>query len=203
MKTFPSIRISIAALGCSLAGSAAAIDFVNDIQPIMEEHCWRCHSYEKDVKGNLAFDDLTELEEWNIGEFNIIRRGNPKESSFLGTMKLDPSSPDFMPRKGRPLPKSQLDLIEKWIKEGAVIDAEEMSDGEKAYLAGKSPESKPDSRQEYLEWTNTEGKTIEARFQRMAGDKVTLLMKNGTSYNYPLDNLSPESQAQAKKLGGE
>lgn len=203
MRTVRPIRIPIVLAGCLFAGSAAAVDYVNDIQPIMEQYCYRCHSYEHNIKGNLALDDLNELEKYRIGEFNVIRRGNPEESSFLSTMKLDPSSQDFMPRKGQKLSDAKIALIEQWIKEGAIIDAGKISETEKAYLAGKDPGPKTDPAKEFLEWTNTEGKTIAARFQRIAGDKVTLLMKDGKSYNYPLANLSAESQAQAKKLGGE
>ncbi|MAB76857.1 MAG: hypothetical protein CMO47_10430 [Verrucomicrobiales bacterium] len=30
-----------------------AVDYVEDVLPIMQEHCWRCHSNENQVKGNL------------------------------------------------------------------------------------------------------------------------------------------------------
>ena len=195
----------------SIAISASAIDYKTDVLPIMKEHCWKCHSNENDVKGNLALDDLDEMREFQISKFNIIRPGDPVESSFLEKMKLPPNDSDFMPRKGDPLPKKQLDIIEKWIAEGAIVDAEKLGEDEVAWLkeAGKEvpagaaamAEKKAEKDETLYKWTNTEGKTIEAKFMGLTSDAVKILMKNGQSYNYPLSKLTPESLAQAKKLG--
>ncbi|NRB76202.1 MAG: hypothetical protein HRU46_17725, partial [Verrucomicrobiales bacterium] len=52
--------------------STLAVDYVSDVLPIMKEHCWKCHSNENQVKGNLALDDFEEVRDYQIGKFNII-----------------------------------------------------------------------------------------------------------------------------------
>ena len=182
--------------------SVRAVDYVKDVLPIMKEHCWNCHSNEKDVKGNLALDDFEEVRDYQIGPYNIIRPGNPEESSFLEKMKLPPGDSDFMPRKGDPLPAKELAVIEKWITEGAVVDASKPSEKEKAFLAKGKAMPVEDDRQKFHAWTNQGGATIEARFIRLVDESVTVVMQNGKSYNIPLETLSADSQALARRLGG-
>jgi hypothetical protein len=50
-------------------------------------------------------------------------------------------------------------------------------------------------------WTNTEGKVIQAALLRVDGENVVLLMANGQTYDYPLSKLSAESQELAKQVG--
>jgi hypothetical protein len=54
-----------------------------------------------------------------------------------------------------------------------------------------------------MNWTNTAGKSIQAVFDRMEGDAVVIKTADGTFFTVPLANLSPESQAQAKKAAGQ
>jgi hypothetical protein len=184
------------------AGLAAspAIDYKNDVLPIMKEYCWDCHSNEEEVKGNLALDDLDEVRDYQVGPFNIIRPGKPAESSFLEKMLLDKDHEDFMPRNGDALPKEKLAIIEQWIARGAVIDAKNPSDKEKAFVAAGAAMPAEDEKLKFHAWTNTEGTTIEARFARIVDGAVSIVLKDGRSFNVPLEKLSPESRALAEKL---
>ena len=195
-------RLALTLLLTLPAPAARAVDYVGDILPIMKEHCWNCHSNEKEVKGNLALDDFDEMRDYQVGKFSLIRPGNPAESQFLEVMKLGEGDKDFMPRKGAALPNEKLALIEKWIAEGAVIDAEKPSEKELAFLKDGSSGSAKDPKLEFLKWTNKEGKEIEARFMRLSDTAVTLMMKSGKAYDVTFDKLSDESVALAKKLGG-
>lgn len=196
MKT-PFALCLVTLSGLSLA---AAVDYKNDVLPIMKEHCWKCHSNEEEVKGNLALDDLDEMRDYQVGPFNIIRPGKPAESSFLEKMLLEKDHDDFMPRNGEPLPKAQLDIIEQWIAKGAVIDAKNPSDKEKAFLATGAAAPAEDEKLKFHSWTNTEGRAIEARFDRVVDGAVSIVMKDGRRFSVPLDKLSPESRALAEKL---
>lgn len=204
MKTSRLFRhlIAVACLVSGLA-SAGAVDYAKDVLPIMKEHCWNCHSNEKDVKGNLALDDLDEVRDYQIGPYNIIRPGNAEESSFLEKMKLPRGDSDFMPRKGDPLPAKELAIIEQWIVEGAIIDATKPTEKEKAFLEKGKAMPAEDEKQKFHNWTNLGGATIEARFVRLVDGAVTIVMKNGKSYKVPFDTLSAESQTLARRLGGE
>ncbi|MBG31428.1 MAG: hypothetical protein CMI31_15735 [Opitutae bacterium] len=52
------------------------------------------------------------------------------------------------------------------------------------------------------DWTNVDGQTIKARYIK-SDDKTVTINMGGRIFAYPLAKLTPESQALAKKLGGE
>ena len=182
--------------------STEAVDYVSDVLPIMKEHCWKCHSNENQVKGNLALDDLEEVRDYQIGKFNIIRPGNPEESNFLEVMKLDASHSDFMPRKADPVPDREIAVIESWIKSGAVIDAKNPVEEEKEWLVGGASSDGEMPENAYLNWTSSDGKSIEARFHSLSGDSVKIVMKDGRSFTIPFSRLDASSIEQARKLAG-
>ena len=187
----------------SSAPFLGATDYKQDVLPIMKEHCWDCHAGKK-AKGNLDLENLDEMRDYQVGKFNIIRPGNPEESSFLEKMKLPEADRDFMPRKGSRLPDQQIAAIEKWIKEGAVIDAASPAEKEKEWVAksgaNKSPTTASQPSREYLSWTSNDGIKIEARFLGLQGEAVKLLTKSGKAYTVPFARLSKESIAAAQKL---
>lgn len=181
---------------------AAAVDYQNDILPIMKEHCWECHSNEKEVKAGLALDDVKDLASSHIADIGLIRPGDPGKSDFVARLKLGEGDEDFMPKRGAALRSSDIKKIEQWILEGAIIDAANPSEAETARAdAVKVTQAKNDS-DVFLAWTNSGGKTIEAKFGGLEGDSVKLVAKNGRSYTVPFTALSAESVAMAKKLGG-
>ena len=182
--------------------STLAVDYVSDVLPIMKEHCWKCHSNENQVKGNLALDDFEEVRDYQIGKFNIIRPGNPEESNFLEVMKLDASHSDFMPRKADPVPDREIAVIENWIKAGAVIDVENPVEEEKKWLAGAASSAGEMPANDYLNWPSSDGKSIKARFHSLSGDSVKIVMKDGRSFTIPFSRLDASSVEQAKKLAG-
>lgn len=196
----PHFRALLVAL--VLPVSTEAVDYVSDVLPIMKEHCWKCHSNQNQVKGNLALDDFEEVRDYQIGKFNIIRPGNPEESNFLEVVKLNASHSDFMPRKAYPVPDREIAVIEGWIKSGAVINAENPDEEEKKWLAGGASSYGEMPENAYLNWTSSDGKSIEARFHSLSGDSVTIVMKDGRSYTIPFSRLDASSIEQAKKLAG-
>ena len=52
-------------------------------------------------------------------------------------------------------------------------------------------------------WSNSGGGSLKASFVALNGANVTLRKEDGTQFDYPLANLSLESQALAKQLGGQ
>tara|TARA_R110000850_G_scaffold8950_11_gene32958 strand:+ start:259 stop:870 length:612 start_codon:yes stop_codon:yes gene_type:complete len=187
-------------LGFSLR--AESVDYVTDVLPIMKERCWKCHSNENQVKGSVALDDFDEVRDYQIGKFNIIRPGDPDESNFLERLKLESSHTDFMPRKAEPIPKSEIDVIESWIRQGAVVDAKNPAEDEKPWVEKMGSSSGSENAADYVTWTSSDGKDIEARFHSMSGDAVKIVMRDGRSFAIPLSRLNPESVALAKRYAG-
>ena len=103
-----------------------------------------------------------------------------------------------MPPKGKNmLTPAEVKVLKDWIQEGASFEA-----------AGAKPAAAPTAAPAaaaggVMAWTNTAGKSIQALFDRLEGDAVVVKTADGTFYTIPLANLSPESQAQAKKAGGQ
>ncbi len=71
-------------------------------------------------------------------------------------------------------------------------------------LAGGDPAASPQAAaggSPALEaWTGSNGKTLQARFVSLAGDKVTLEMEDGKTYTMPLERLAEASRKRAKAL---
>lgn len=180
-----------------------AVDYLSEVLPIMKEHCWDCHSNETEVKGNVALDPDVLFDQ--IGKYNIIRPGNAAESGFVERLKLDATHNDFMPRKGKPLPKREIEKIEAWIQAGAIVDAKKPTEDETKRMAEMKPAAPAPAEGQpaapgFHSWTNREGRVIEAKLLGLEGDSAKLLLRNGKSYVVPLSSLNEESVAQAKRL---
>jgi hypothetical protein len=97
------------------------ISFINDVAPILKENCFACHDAKK-RKGKL---DMTSYETFRKGgtKEDPIVPGKPDESLIIDMLTAKDNS--RMPPKevGEPLSKAKIDVIEKWIAEGANLDA--------------------------------------------------------------------------------
>ena len=106
-------------------GAMAAVDFEKEVLPILEDRCVECHRapYEengkiKKPKGDLRMDGRGWLE-YGVEGSPIIMPGNPRTSLLLTVVSLPPDDDEIMPPKGDPLSRDQIDLLRRWIEEGA------------------------------------------------------------------------------------
>lgn len=116
-----SLAVCLLLLAVSRLGAesvdATTIDFVRDIQPILENRCHECHSEDLQRSG-LRLDIKSEA--FKGGELygEGIIPGKPEESpiyQFLADEEADLS----MPPEGEPLPATEVELIHRWIAQGA------------------------------------------------------------------------------------
>jgi hypothetical protein len=118
MKTaliFPIIPVLVATL--QLVRADDKVDFAKSIQPILEKRCVECHG-EKKQKADLRLDSKdAALKGSEDGK--VLIPGKPDESSIVKRISLPEGHDDIMPPKGDPLTKEQIELIKKWITEGA------------------------------------------------------------------------------------
>jgi hypothetical protein len=84
----------------------AKVDFVRDVKPILELRCVRCHNSETAGK-HLRLDrkDRAML---------VIVPKKPDDSRLLLAAKSG-----YMPPGGPPLPAPEMEILRKWIAEGA------------------------------------------------------------------------------------
>jgi WD40 repeat protein len=118
-----ALALLLAAPPTAAAGQPAAgpVSFINDVAPILKENCFACHDAKK-RKGKL---DMTTFENFRKGgdHEDPVVPGKPDESHILDVLTASDNS--RMPPKeaGEALPKEKIAVIERWIKEGARLDA--------------------------------------------------------------------------------
>ncbi len=96
------------------------VSFINDVAPILKENCFACHDSKK-RKGKL---DMTTFETFRKGgtKDEPWVAGKPEESVIIDL--LTTKGQTRMPPKeaGDALPKEKIEIIRRWIKEGARLD---------------------------------------------------------------------------------
>ncbi len=111
----------LAAQPAQAAAPKGPVSFINDVAPILKEKCFGCHGA-KNPKGKL---DMTHYETFRKGgtKDDPIAPGKPDDSYLM--LVLTATDKKRMPPKesGDPLPKEKIELIERWIQEGAKLDA--------------------------------------------------------------------------------
>ncbi len=95
------------------------VDFVADIQPILELNCVRCHNPESH-KAGLRLDNKEQAFTSGDNAPSIVPFQAEKSALYTSTV-LDPEHDSFMPPKdkGDPLPKEKTNLLKAWIEQGA------------------------------------------------------------------------------------
>lgn len=107
------------------AGRQAAedVDFLEDIEPLLSNGCYRCHGPEKQ-KAGVRFDTREGLFEGDEGFLPVVP-GDPAASTIIERVSLPHGDPDIMPPEGKgdPLSEDQVALLSRWIEEGAPWEA--------------------------------------------------------------------------------
>jgi sugar lactone lactonase YvrE len=103
------------------ASPVAPISFINDVAPILKENCFACHDAKK-RKGKLDMTTYEGLRKGGTKDDPIVP-GKPEESLICDLVTATDKS-RMPPREaGDALPKQKIELIARWIKEGAKLDA--------------------------------------------------------------------------------
>jgi mono/diheme cytochrome c family protein len=121
MKPTPKyLVLSIAGIvSAHVAGAADKVDFAKEIKPILEKTCVQCHGPEKQ-KGKLRLD--TRDATFKGGEDGaVLKPSDADKSDFFRRVALPEDNDDVMPPKGKAdhLTAAQIDLVKRWINEGA------------------------------------------------------------------------------------
>ncbi|MDF1741577.1 MAG: hypothetical protein P1U86_20610 [Verrucomicrobiales bacterium] len=185
-----------------VALNAFALDYEDDIMPVLVKKCADCHSNESGkAKGGFKVDDPKHLL-GRLSKNNLVVPGDWDASYLFITLYRPEGHEDAMPPegKGERLTEKEVKLVQDWITEGAPILGER---GEKGDMpASTEPEKKEETMAESPKpenWTNQAGKTIVATLLKVDGDVALLRMANGKVYKVPVASLSAESQAKLKE----
>lgn len=114
----------------SPAAEASPIDFVKDVRPIFQAHCYDCHGEDKQKSG-LRLDVKSAAMTGGDNHGPDIIPENAAESpliQFLHSTKED----EMMPPKGDRLSEKEIAILTAWVNEGAVwpdgVDLVELED---------------------------------------------------------------------------
>jgi WD40 repeat protein len=111
----------LSGLAQSPAAQEGPISFINDIALILKENCFACHDAKK-RKGKFDMSTYASLRKGGSGDDPIVP-GKPDESPLLDRLTATDKSRMPPQEAGEALPKQKIAVIEKWIAEGAMLDA--------------------------------------------------------------------------------
>ncbi|MGJ8642414.1 MAG: c-type cytochrome domain-containing protein [Luteolibacter sp.] len=196
-----------------IATQSFALDYERDILPIFEKKCFDCHSAEaKKIKGGLKLDD----EEHFYNRFaknDVVIPGDWDASYLFVTLVMPLEEDGAMPPdgKGDRLNEEEIMAVAQWIHEGAKIGREKGDQGSDDMEPSKilkfhnglllkegdqAPPEEAPPKPEWEDWTNSEGKKITAKYLKLENGKVRFELQGGKSVDYPLEQLSEESQTR-------
>jgi hypothetical protein len=109
----------IAVFTLTLGGSRVLADgknptYVDDITPVLKQHCMACHGNDKQ-KGGLNLATYVEMQKGG-GSGAVVTPGNP-DKSRLFTL-VDHREEPKMPSQSQKIPAEQIALIKLWIEQG-------------------------------------------------------------------------------------
>ena len=102
--------------------SKVEVDFETQILPILQNHCFSCHSAPGTItkpKGGVQLDSVKGIETSLHGE--VVIAGESEDSLLYQRITLSEGETGIMPppEVGDPLTKQETDFIRKWIAQGA------------------------------------------------------------------------------------
>jgi hypothetical protein len=178
------------------AAMVRGADFRRDIRPILEKHCYECHSEKaKKEKAGYVFDNLKRFGN-DIDPRGVVVPGDVSRSRLFEVMTM--TGDNQMPPNGPRVSPKEIKLMREWIEEGALLEAGKAGGGG---VAKSGLAARPAAVEMPVEdWVSGDGKTVKARFVRMSGDAVVIRTAEGRVFKVPMSRLGAASQERAKEL---
>jgi hypothetical protein len=97
----------------SVTSAADRVEFNRDIRPLLSDHCYACHGPDKlKRKASLRLDT-------EDGIASQLVAGKPAESELFKRISAADVKERMPPRSGRPLTAAQVEVLRRWIEQGA------------------------------------------------------------------------------------
>ncbi len=109
--TWTTLALATATLG------SAPVDFVKEVRPVLEKHCYSCHGPDKQKSG-LRLDVKAEALRGGDAHAPNIILGKAAKSQLIQFI-TSTDDDNQMPPKGKRLAAAEIDLLTRWINEGA------------------------------------------------------------------------------------
>ncbi len=98
-----------------------AVSYYRQVRPIFQQHCQGCHQPAK-AQGDFVMTSYADLLKAREKEGPGIVAGQPDKSSVVAMLTAKGDKPPAMPKGKDPLLPRDVDLIKKWIAQGAKDD---------------------------------------------------------------------------------
>jgi hypothetical protein len=122
------------------ADEPAGVSFTKDVAPILLKHCQACHGM-PEPKGGFQVSNYNLLVKPGESESPSITPGKPEESEIFKLITLDDADLR-MPKEADPLSAAQIELVKRWIAEGAKYDGADAG-ASLASIVPKLPQPEP------------------------------------------------------------
>lgn len=115
----------------AVADGDQRVDFRRDVQPLLRRHCQRCHG-SKNQEGGLQLNARQSA--WGVADSGepVIVRGDASGSLLVKRLAESDAGP-AMPLDGSPLAAAEIDVLRRWIDQGASWPDELATDRHWAY----------------------------------------------------------------------
>ena len=108
---------------------AAPVDYLREVKPVLAEHCYRCHGASQQ-KGDLRLDTAVSLTKGGDNGVGFVA-GKSAESLLIQALNGTHDDISQMPYKKPPLAAAQIEIIARWIDEGAKAPTDEAPQSDK------------------------------------------------------------------------
>jgi len=144
LSAFARVSLADDEAPASEESTSTAVSFSNDIAPILAKNCLACHGTDE-PKAGYQLHTYEHLLQAGESELESVTPGD-LDDSYLYYL-LTEEDPDVrMPKDGEPLPREQVALVRRWIRQGAKFDGPDAA----APLASLLPrESQPAAPEAY------------------------------------------------------
>jgi mono/diheme cytochrome c family protein len=125
--TLTMIAVSAAAIALAAAQATPPISYARDVEPVFLKACGHCHGADKPKKGlglsnGRGYADLVGKPSQEVPDLDLVKPSDPASSYLWQKLSHTAREGKGMPRTlfgSKKLPQSDLDLVERWIKDGA------------------------------------------------------------------------------------
>ncbi len=115
----------------------SAVDYARHIKPLLARHCLQCHGPQKS-EGGLRLDSRQGAFRGGDSTLPVLVPGKPEESELFRRVTSTDEA-ERMPADGNPLSQEEIELLRRWIKQGARWPKVEPRRWHWAYLPPKRP----------------------------------------------------------------
>ncbi len=120
----------VVAVSAHAPSRADEVDFVRDVRPILEQHCYSCHGADKQKSG-LRLDIKSEAFKGGDGYGPSIVPNNLDESPLIAFVTSE-NADERMPPQGPGLSPAEIGILSRWVEQGghwpAGVDLAQLED---------------------------------------------------------------------------